>query len=343
MQVARLLAFPISLIYSAVLFLRNRLYDWGILSSRQSPIKTIVVGNLSLGGTGKTPTTEYLIRLLQNEYSLALVSRGYGRNTTGQVTKSSNSTFEDIGDEPMQIGSKFPDIQVIVDGNRLDALIEAENLNCNLAVLDDAFQHRALKGDINILLTRFDRPWSKDWVIPTGTLRDHRGEKKRADLVLVTHTPPEIGDEEKNNLVQKLAVDVPVFFAGLEYESLSGLRQRTPQPWPEHSVLLTALANPHSLLKEANSKSEVLNHMKFPDHHSFTASDIRRLREIIGNFADRNPAVVTTEKDATRLIPWMRELDGIDILVLPIRINVYDNDKFQQILWQLLNSAGNNI
>lgn len=335
MQVVRLLGLPFSLLYSSVLFMRNRLYDWRILKSNRSPIRSIVVGNLNLGGTGKSPMVEYLIRHFSPTEEIAVISRGFGRKTSGLVVATSKSTASEIGDEPVQILRKFPEIQLFVDTNRNNAMAHASEANCTLALLDDAFQHRAVTADVNILLTRFDRPWFDDWVIPSGTLRDHPGERKRADLVVVTNSPVTLTEKEKREFRQKLRVVTPVFFASTSYLPLYEMFEEVEYQWPKTVVALTGIANPTAFINKVENKSTLLNHLKFPDHHAYSVGDIQKLHDIIGIFADSNATVVTTEKDACRLREFKNELNGITLLVLPIQIKI-DDENFQKYIDQRL-------
>ena len=336
MQVIRLLGLPFSLLYSCVLYMRNRFYDWGILKSSKTPIKSIVVGNLSLGGTGKSPMVEYLIRHFISKEDIAMVSRGFGRKTQGMIIGSPKSSASDIGDEPMQILGKFPSIRLIVDSNRNNALDHASETKCSLAILDDAYQHRAVAGDCNILLTRFDRPWFSDRVIPSGTLRDHPRERKRANLVVVTNSPTSLSEKERITFSDKLRVNCPVYFASTVYLPLRNVFTNEEQSWPKKVVVLSGIANPSALITEITSHSLMLNHLKFPDHHAFSPNDIKKLRDIIGSFADPDVALITTEKDTCRLQEFENELVGITVLVLPIQINIHDDANFKRCLDQKL-------
>lgn len=335
MQVVRLLGLPFSLLYSCVLFMRNRFYDWGILKSSKTPITSIVVGNLNLGGTGKSPMVEYLIRHFTANEKIAVISRGYGRSTKGLIVGTDQSTSSEIGDEPLQILRKHPSISLFVDANRNNALAHASEAGCSLALLDDAFQHRSVSADFNILLTRFDRPWNKDWVIPSGNLRDHPGEKRRANLVVVTNSPEDLDELQKAEFSKKLKIESPVFFGSTHYLSLRGLFSEKEEKWPKQVIALTGIANPTAFIDEVEKRSALLNHLKFPDHHGFSTSDIQKLRDIIGSFADSEVAVVTTEKDACRLRTFENELIGVTVLVLPIQINIQDDARFREYLNQI--------
>ena len=332
MQVVRLLSFPFSLLYSIVLYLRNRFYDWGLFSSKPTPLKSIVIGNLSLGGTGKSPLAEYLIRHFSSRENVAIVSRGYGRKTKGFIEGNVHSNPEDIGDEPAEFARKFPEMTVFIAADRHQALSEAAQTKHTLAILDDAFQHRAVLGDLNILLTRFDTPWFKDWVLPMGNLRDHPLERKRADLVVVTNSPIDLSQINQENFSRKLKVNCPIYFASTAYLPLEDIFHSSPQPWPKKVIALTGIANPKAFINEVKNQSSVLNHLKFPDHHDFSSGDVQRLHDLIGSFADSEVAVVTTEKDAIRLRKWKEELKDITILALPIEMKIHDDVNFRKYL-----------
>jgi tetraacyldisaccharide 4'-kinase len=332
MQVVRLLSFPFSFLYSIVLYLRNRFYDWGLFSSKPTPLKSIVVGNLSLGGTGKSPMTEYLIRHFSSREKVTIVSRGYGRTTKGQIEGNSHSSPEEIGDEPAEFARKFPEMSVFISSERHLALSEATKTKHTLAILDDAFQHRAVLGDLNILLTRFDTPWFKDWVLPMGNLRDHPLERKRADVVVVTNSPIELNQADTENFSRRLKVDCPVYFASTAYLPLQDIFDSSAHTWPKKVIALTGIANPKAFINEVKKQSSLLNHLKFPDHHAFSSGDVQRLHELIGSFADSEVAVVTTEKDASRLRKWREELKGITILAVPIEMKIHDDVNFRKYL-----------
>ena len=226
----RILLLPIALAYHIVLTIRHKLYDWHILKSTRFEEPVICVGNLNLGGTGKTPHTEYLINLLKDNYHVATLSRGYGRKTNGFKQAENTSTYEDLGDEPMQYFKKFPDIQVAVDEDRVDGvrkLLKSE-ITPEVILLDDAFQHRRIEAGLNILLTEYQRLYTDDYLFPTGTLRDVRSAAKRADFIVVSKAPKDLKEDEKRQIINKLkpTEKQKVFFSYLEYNHLQPLKEK---------------------------------------------------------------------------------------------------------------------
>ena len=234
----RILLLPISFVYHIVLAIRHKLYDWHILKTTRFEKPVICVGNLKLGGTGKTPHTEYLIRLLKNDYRVATLSRGYGRKTKGFKLAESTSTYEDLGDEPLQYFKKFHDIQVAVDEDRVDGVTHLlREQGVEVVLLDDAFQHRSISAGLNILLTEYQRLYMDDYLFPTGTLRDVRSAAKRADIIVVSKAPKDLDESERQRIVGKLKPSKvqKVFFSYLEYAALQPLNETAKAYSPEEA------------------------------------------------------------------------------------------------------------
>jgi tetraacyldisaccharide 4'-kinase len=282
--------------------LRNFLFNKKVMKSSVYSFPIINVGNLSMGGTGKTPHVEYLIRLLKDEFKVATLSRGYGRRSQGYVLATKDSTSIDIGDEPLQYQSKFgDDIYVSVDVNRVQGMVHilGEKEDTEVVLLDDAFQHRAIQAGFNILLTTYDKPFFNDFIVPVGNLREARKGKKRAQCIIVTKCPSDLDVATKLAFIQKLKVDVPVYFSHISYGSIIPLHHEE-KPL-ENIYLVSGIANPKPLeayLKDKYSVEAVTN---YKDHHRFTEQDIAKIHEIFDNLAGTNKAIVTTEKDAMRL------------------------------------------
>ncbi len=340
------LLYPFALLYNLVTRLRNWFFDQGWLKTTESPIPTILVGNLSVGGTGKTPMVEYLIHLLKDDFKLGTLSRGYGRASKGFIKASQTSTPQMIGDEPFQIYKKFgSEIQVFVGENRVAALqkIKAEENNPQVMILDDAFQHRSVKAHLNILLTTFQQPFFSDHLLPAGRLRESRSGVKRADLVVVTKCPETITEGLKNEFKDQIShyagSKTPVLFSQITYGK--------PYPIEEGSkfstsiILLSALANDELLVKFCRNNFDVLEILSFPDHHDYSESDFAKLKKTRQNFPDREVVILTTEKDAAKvksIAPegFMRE---IPIFVLPILVGFSSEDAeilIQQIQQKVL-------
>ncbi|MFK7813675.1 MAG: tetraacyldisaccharide 4'-kinase [Maribacter sp.] len=299
MWLLRKILFPVSLVYGLVVYLRNRLYDWGIFPSKSYDTPIICVGNLSTGGTGKTPMVELLIALMQDQYKVAILSRGYQRNSKGFVLASAESTVADLGDEPFQIHSKFNKIQVAVDEDRRNGIAFLEkNIKPDVIILDDAFQHRKVKPGFSILLTAFDNLYSSDWYLPTGNLRDSLREAKRADIIVVTKNPIETSEADRLKIEHKLGSkpNQNTLFSYLEYDKNLqgiGLLKSMNDLKGKKITLVTGIANPKPLLYFLEENGISFEHLSYKDHHNFSAKEL----EIINS----KPNVLTTEKDYMRL------------------------------------------
>jgi tetraacyldisaccharide 4'-kinase len=325
---------PLGLIYSALLRLRHALYNAGIIKSEIGKLPTIVIGNLALGGTGKTPHAEYILRQLRQWCKPALLSRGYGRNTRGFIwanrVKASASI---IGDEPMQILLKFPDLDVAVCENRLRGVEYLKNLtNSNVVVLDDAFQHRKLQGDFNILLTCYSNPYWKDSVLPGGSLRDTKQSARRADAIIVTKCPNQLSQEAQDEVVKAIrpGKNQRVFFTRLKYGDAYPLTGKAAAlPLGSKVIGLAGLADDSVFKQYLDSRFQPVYFESFADHHTFSPKEIEQVWSKYGTFAQ---AIVTTEKDAVRLrnitVP-----EGIPIFVIPITVAFLNNESaFVQLL-----------
>ena len=327
MKLLRNILLPIVPIYYGVTWLRNVLYDKDILKSKSYDFPIVCVGNLSVGGTGKTPMIEYLIRLLKDNYKLATLSRGYKRSTDGFQIANSNSSAETIGDEPYQFYSKFKDITVSVDANRQHGISKLQSLkNPDVILLDDAFQHRKVDAGFNILLTTHDKLYIDDITLPTGDLREPKSGAKRANVIVVTKCPKDITIEERSKLKHRLQPKShqEVFFSTIDYSStiysnndsinLSELKD-------ENFTLVTGIANAMPLVNFLNDEGYNFEHVNFKDHHIFTDADIEALNE--------KEIIVTTEKDFTKL---GNKLIGNKLYYLPIETKIFEHEKYNKVL-----------
>ncbi|MEL7270429.1 MAG: tetraacyldisaccharide 4'-kinase [Bacteroidota bacterium] len=299
LQVLRILAFPISLLYAIVVFVRNLFYDFGWFKSHTSQLPTLCVGNLSVGGTGKTPMIEYLVELL-TDIPLAVLSRGYKRTSKGLLMAKDTSTVEDLGDEPYQIHTKFPEVTVAVCADRVAGVKALEKqTQAKLILLDDAFQHRRIQPTSSILLTTYAKPYVSDWYLPTGDLRDNKVAAKRTDSIVVTKCPENISSEERKSLTEKLG-PLPhqkVLFCWFSYAEKPENREGTQLEWDQLSSkkvgVVTGIANPTPFLQHLKSQAFPFEHLDFPDHHAFTDLELARFQEY--------DYIITTEKDYVRL------------------------------------------
>ncbi len=348
MQFIRVLLFPFSLLYAGVVFLRNQLYDWRWLSSKSGALPTLVIGNLSTGGTGKTPHTEFFLSILQQSgIRVAVLSRGYGRGTKGYRLANSMDNAHTLGDEPFQIHTKFPQIPLAVCENRLLGLEHLKrDSDAQLVVLDDAFQHRALKGDYSVLLTTFDRPYWSDYPLPTGNLRDNKRQAHRANCIIVTKCPQDLSEETRDCYIRSIAptASQSVFFSTLEYGEpvqLSGTGMDLSQL--KMVVGFAGIAHPERFKAYLNDRFDLKKFKSFADHYIFSQSDIERLAAECGTFGHPEIAMVTTEKDAMRLKALV-DLPKVPIFYVPIRVKILEHEEelTQRILDELLNKLERN-
>lgn len=332
----RLLLFPLSLIYGLFSIVRNLLYDWGWIPSYPIPIKSIVVGNLSMGGTGKTPHVDYLVQLLLSKgLHVATLSRGYGRKTKGVLEVSLNANAEEVGDEPLMYKSKHGNRLTVVVAEKRKAGIEyilQQHPQINVVVLDDAFQHRAVKAGFSILLSEYHRLFTHDYLFPMGTLRELRSSKKRADVLVISKSP-HLSDSDKRAIVSQTQFDGPLFFSSIQYEALKSiLPDRQTAEFLENILLVTGIGNAEPLVLELQKMGKV-THLKYADHHGFNAKDIHEIHEKFDSFASRNKMIVTTEKDFMR-IQGMPEIQSRanDWYYLPISTRIEEQETFNGLI-----------
>lgn len=299
MKLLRYLLFPIMPVYFVITWLRNVFYDYGFKKSKSYNFPLICVGNLSAGGTGKTPMVEYLIRLLKDDFKIATLSRGYGRETTGFVLGSPKANATTLGDEPFQFYSKFyKNINVAVDANRQNGIVQLRGLltKPDVIILDDAFQHRKVKAGLNILLTTYSNLYFKDCVLPTGDLREPKAGAKRADIIVVTKCPNTITDEDKTNIINRMnpKTHQTVFFSTIGYSAnvFSNGESRALKQLPKFT-LVTGIANASPLVSFLKAEGLDFNHLEFKDHYNFTEADIKKFGS--------EDLLLTTEKDFMRL------------------------------------------
>jgi len=307
----RKIAFPISLIYATVVHVRNFLYDVNIFKSKTFSTPTISVGNLSVGGTGKTPMIEYLISHLSKEYKTAVLSRGYRRKSNGFVLASASSNVEELGDEPYQIHSKFSEVAVAVDTDRRNGIAQLEaKVSPDLILLDDAYQHRKVLPTVSILLTSYFDLYCDDWYLPTGNLRDSKKEAKRANIIVVTKCPEELSNSEQSEIIKKLKpqTDQEVLFSYLVYSEVyseSKTRLEIAALKKEKITLVTGIANPEPLVLHLKNNGHSFEHFRFRDHHFFNNEELKTLNS--------KEFILTTEKDFVRLKGKVDNLHYISI------------------------------
>jgi tetraacyldisaccharide 4'-kinase len=331
---------PLSWLYGLGVGFRNMLFEMGILKSHSYKVPVISVGNITVGGTGKTPHVEYLINLLKDKVNVAMLSRGYKRKSHGFVLADKDTTIHDIGDEPFQIFQKFPDITVAVDKKRtrgIKKFIDGETgKDIDVIILDDAFQHRYVKPGINILLVDYHRLIIYDELMPSGRLREPVNSKNRADIVIITKCPKNLKPMEFRVITKAMSLYPyqQLFFSTHEYDSLVPLGNIGNQGDPKNRetldylrgkniLLLTGIASPKQMLLDLQQYTEYIEPLTFGDHHNFRQKDIQRINEAFKNLPSPK-LIITTEKDATRLTVSEGLSDEVksNLYVLPIHIEL---------------------
>ena len=345
----RILLLPISFLYHIVLTIRHKLYDWHIFKITRFEKPVICVGNLNLGGTGNTPHTEYLINILKNDYRVATLSRGYGRNTKGFKMAESTSTYEDLGDEPLLYFKKFPEIMVAVDEDRVDGtrkLLYSPN-NAEVILLDDAFQHRSIRAGLNILLTEYQHLYCNDFLFPAGTLRDVKSAAKRAHIIVVSKSPKDLDEGEKQQIIRELKPneEQKVFFSYLEYAPLQPLNEKAKAVTAENTDSVMAfcgIANPKPFIEELKKCHKTVDSLSFADHHTYKESEVNDILKRFENLSGEKKIIVTTEKDAARLTnsPYLCQFETAPLYVLPISVRFHEEEMFNETI---LNYVRQNI
>lgn len=335
MKLLQFLLFPFAILYDIVTSIRNWFFDIGILSSTSFDIPVIAVGNLSVGGTGKTPQIEYLINLLQGDYKIAVLSRGYKRKTKGFIKINASHTALDVGDEPLQFFKKFGnDVTIAVDANRTNGITQLlkDDNPPEVVLLDDAFQHRKVKAKSYILLTKYDDLYTDDFLLPTGNLRESKNGAKRAETIIITKCPKNISVLEQENIRKKINPKAyqQVFFTAIEYDTeLKGNKNIPIETLNDKSVLLiTGIANPKPLVTYFTKKGINFTHLPFPDHHHFSEKDLVRIKTVFHTFATTEKLMITTEKDYVRLENNIKDLYYIGITSKFIN----DTEKFNRFI-----------
>jgi tetraacyldisaccharide 4'-kinase len=320
----RILLLPFALLYGGIVLLRNWLYNKNILKSASFGLPLVSIGNLSVGGTGKSPMVEYLVARLKQRYKVATLSRGYKRKTKGYALANAHTTALEIGDEPMQFHRKFPDIPVAVGEERIVAIPQLlhDRPETEVVILDDAFQHRAIKPGYNILLTDYNNLFTRDFYLPTGDLRDQRSSYKRADVIVVTKCKADLGMAEKEKLEKEIA-PLPhqhVFFTTISYGTPYHMINKEAFALDQQTevLLVTGIANPRPLKEYLENRIDTYYMMHYGDHHIFSIDDWRDIKKRYESIDSERKIILTTEKDAMRLMKYEAELQSLPFYVIPI-------------------------
>ena len=338
----RWLLFPFSLLYGLIVVIRNWCYDGGILKSRKFRMPVISIGNLDVGGAGKSPMTEYLVRLLKDHYKLATLSRGYGRKTKGFLTVTTTSNATQVGDEPLQFKHKFPEVTVVVCEKRVAAIKELTN-RFNLVLMDDAYQHRAVKPGLSILLFDYNRIDEPRLLLPAGNLREPFSARWRADIIVVSKCPEQLSAIEQQAVIDKID-PLPyqsAFFTSIVYlplEDLSGNKSNVILDPDATVFLLTGIANSRPLVQHIKKHSIKVVHHNYPDHHRFSLKNISKLAGEFAACSSQKKVIITTEKDAQRLVghELLPLVQSLPVLVIPMGLQFLNNEaqQFDQLVIQ---------
>lgn len=334
MQDLRKILFPFGWLYGGIVWLRNKFFDWKILSSKSYDFPVICVGNLSVGGTGKSPMIEYLIDLLKDKTQVATLSRGYKRKTEGFYLLNGEENASETGDEPLQFKTKFPKIHVAVDENRqhgIDKLCQLQP-KPNVILLDDAFQHRKVTPNFSILLTAYDSLYKTDLMLPAGNLREPKSGANRANIVVVTKCPGNLSVEKQEKIKSKLKLkpSQSLYFSYIAYaDFFTNGNKKISLNEIDRFCLVTGIAKPKPLVDHLKSKDLDFEHKRFPDHHNFSEKEIVSLR--------KEEIIITTEKDFMRL---KGDLPKEKLFYLPIKTNfIGEKDKFDREILNFINNV----
>ncbi|XOD69136.1 MAG: tetraacyldisaccharide 4'-kinase [Flavobacteriales bacterium AspAUS03] len=334
---------PLSWGYRTVTKLRNHLYDKDWIPSTSFPLPILCIGNLSLGGTGKTPHTEYLIHLLKEKYKTAVLSRGYKRKSQGFICADKTSTTADIGDEPLQYFKKFDEeISIAVDEDRVHGIRALIQLVApEVILLDDGFQHRCFRDNYNILLTEHDQLYCDDALLPLGTLREDKSNAKRADIIIVTKCSEQLDEKHQKEIIKKLRPEKTqhVFFSSIKYaDTLQAKEKKFPLKELEkmHILLVTGIAHAQPILDFLKSKVSKVIHLNYSDHHTFTTRNYLKIRNLFEKIPT-SKIIVTTEKDYMRMD--LSQFKDLPVFYLPISIQIYKRKKFNEKILYYVNTT----
>lgn len=329
MRGLRKILFPFAILYGFITSIRNYFFDLGLLSSKKYKLPIVAVGNLNIGGTGKSPMVEYLIRLLQDEYKLATLSRGYRRKSKGFVLAGEGVTSNELGDEPMQFYSKYKKCSVAVDADRQNGINKLQEfVNPEVIVLDDAYQHRKVKAGFYVLLTKYNDLYIDDFILPAGNLREARKSANRADVIIVTKCPKELRKSEQVKILKRIKPlkNQKVFFSSIEYDEnvFNDERSFVLSDLKSSFTLVTGIASPKPLLEYLNELGLKYDHISFKDHHHFSEKDIELLAA--------KELIITTEKDYMRLKGRLR-----NVMYLPIQTQFLNRgEEFDQLIFNYI-------
>jgi tetraacyldisaccharide 4'-kinase len=336
----RILLLPISLVYGLIIYIRNRLFDHKFIGSSTFNLPVICIGNLAAGGTGKSPMVEFLLGKLKDRFQVAVLSRGYKRKTRGYALATGNTSALEIGDEPMQFHTKFPEVTIAVGEERVVAIPQLlhDRPDTQVIILDDAFQHRSVNAGLNILLTDYSNLFTRDWFLPTGDLRDEKKSSRRANTILVTKCRPDLSLKEKNDISNEICPkkNQKIFFSAIRYGKPYHIIQKYPleNPGDTEVLLVTGIANPAPLKKYVEEQFQVYYELGYQDHHIFSIDDLKSILKRFHSLPATRKVILTTEKDAVRLLKFEQQLTAVPFFVMPIEPVILFNEEgsFTQLI-----------
>ena len=334
----RLLLYLLSIIYGVCMNLRNALFDYNILKSKEHNIAIICIGNLSIGGSGKTPLTNYIAKMLCHKYKIAILSRGYGRKSSKFQYVELNSTISTVGDEPLQLKINNPNCIIAVNNNRNYGIkkILFDHPKTNVILLDDGFQHRRIKAGLNIIVTPFYKSFGKDNLLPLGTLREPTNGANRANIVLISKTPENATSMEKKELTEQLNLKAhqKTYFSSIIYHKYKSIQNNTQlKDERGYSItLVSGIAEPNPLVDHLKKDGKKVTLIKFPDHHNYTANDVKNILLIHKKDKSSKKLILTTEKDATKLKQFSTHFKEENVYYVPIDIVINGKEMFEKQL-----------
>ena len=332
----RYLLFPFSLIYASITGIRNLLFDYGLLKSKNYNVRIICIGNLSVGGSGKTPHTQYLINLLKHNYKVAILSRGYGRNNSNLKYVEVNNTSNQVGDEPLLIKRNHPDCLVVVEKNRDKGIkqILKDFPKTEVILLDDGFQHRWIKAGFNILITPYFLPYYQDYLMPVGNLRESKKEAKRAQAIIISNTPKQSHPTEKEGMLKKfnLLTNQTAYFSHIKYNKWEciNMHNKLPEKITYSITLVTGIANSQPLVNHLKKTGHSIRHLEYPDHYKYTTKDIDNILTKYNADRSTKKLILTTEKDAPKLQEFKNQFGTENVYVAPIKVVLEQNERFEK-------------
>lgn len=329
MTIRQILLLPISFLYGSIVLLIDLLYAVGLLRGFRFDLPVIVVGNLSTGGTGKTPHVEYLVHLLYQRINTAVVSRGYKRKTKGYREVEVMDAALDVGDEPLLIKRRFRSPQVVVVEDRVSGIMKlmSDHPETQAVILDDGLQHRSLTPSFRVLLTSYEQPYTRDWLLPSGNLREFRSGANRADIIVVTKSPDDLSESDRQNMIDQIKPKAHqrVVFSRYEYGNpyhiYRGMHDQLPDLSDKNVLLVVGIAHPEGLIKRISKQAKYVHALEFSDHHNFSEHDFGRIHKAYDALGE-NTIILTTEKDTMRLDEYRNYIQqhNLPIYALPIKV-----------------------